>query len=194
MPRTHKYFKDATGRINSQLGMLKFTNLVKRLLIYIEFFNPTCPHLLKSRVLHSSEEFRNFTPAICGVLNHCKQHTSKKSSRLRHSLLWMQICYTNLDLQSFTVDVRSSPYTGSQGRRSDKVLDWQWLSRNLGRHKRMVWPVVITNANEFHLDESCRKNATRVINVYIILVLEERDPVEDHVVNGKIILKWVIEK
>jgi hypothetical protein len=33
-----------------------------------------------------------------------------------------------------------------------------------------------------------------VINVYIILVLEERDPVEDHVVNGKIILKWVIEK
>jgi hypothetical protein len=138
VPRTHKYFKDATGRINSQLGILKFTNLVQLLLICIEFFNPTCPLLRKSRVLYSSEEFRNFTSAICEVLNHCKQHTRKKSSRLRHSLVGMQIYYTSLDLQSFTVDVRSSPYTGSQGRWSDKVLDRQWLSQNLGRHKRMA--------------------------------------------------------
>jgi hypothetical protein len=199
VPRTHEHFKDATGRINSQLGILKLTNLVERLLICIEFFNPTCPLLLKSRVLHSSEEFRNFTPAICEVMNHCKQHTRKKSSHLRHSLLWMQIFYTSLDLQSFTVDVRSSPYAGSQGRRSDKVLDRQWLSRNLGRHKQMFWPVVVTNTNEIQMDESCRKNATRVINVYIILVTEERDLVGDHVVIIIIIIifincNWVVTR
>ena len=57
-----------------------------------------------------------------------------------------------------------------------------------------LWSVVITNTNEMHPDESCRRNTTRVINVYRILFSKDKDRLGDKDVNGKIIIKWVVDK